>query len=215
MKILMGGATNYIRVLAMQFTGHVVWLSIEPLKSIMPSSRVPSCVPGLDYLTYVGTGPTDIPAFYGTLKKYNLICNKTNFPVTFESDPLPPQMQEEVKLFRSKCYAVQNIQNLVNWALEKNALYENPLADPNLDPKKISEIYQQQMLIGPDEADRLVKFKYDEQSVNYANIKYSQIEAELAVTNAKSVTEVSESYKNFIISLGNTRVSDQAVMQWL
>jgi hypothetical protein len=124
-------------------------------------------------------------------------------------------MQEEVKLFRSKCYAVQNIQNLVNWALEKNALYENPLADTNLDPKKISEIYQQQMSIGPDEADRLVKFKYDEQSVNYANIKYSQIEAELAVTNAKSVTEVSESYKNFIISLGNTRVSDQAVMQWL
>lgn len=215
MKILMSGTTNYIRALTMQFTGHVVWLSVEPAKSIMPSARVPSCVPGLDYLTYVGPAPADIQTFYGALKKYNLVCNKSNFPITFETEPLPIQMQEEVKLFRSKCYAVQNIQNLVNWALEKNALHENPLADPALDPKKISEIYQRQMSIGADEADRLVQFKAAEQSLNYSNIKYSQIEAELAVTDAKTVPEVLESYKNFIISLGNTRVSDQAIMQWL
>lgn len=215
MKILMGGANTYIRALAMQFTGHVVWFSMEPAKSIMPSSRVPSCVPGLDYLTYVGPTPVDIPAFFGALKKYNLVCNKSSHPVTFETDPLPPQMHDEVKLYRSKCYAVQNIQNLVNWALEKNALYEDPLADPNLDPAKLSEIYQRQMTMSAADADKLIEYKLAEYRLNYRNIKYSQIEAELAVTNAKSVPEVSESYKNFIISLGNTRVSDQAIMQWL
>lgn len=215
MKILTGGANIYIRVLAMQFTGHVVWFSMEPAKSIMPSARVPSCVPGLDYLTYVGPGPVDIPAFFGALKKYNLVCNKSNFPVTFEIEPLPPQMQDEVKLYRSKCHAVQNIQNLVNWALEKNALYEDPIADPNLDPAKLSEIYQQKMGMTAGDAEKLIEYKLAEHHLNYTNIKYSQIEAELAITNAKTVLEVSESYKNFIISLGNTRVSDQAIMQWL
>lgn len=215
MKIVLGGNNTYIRALVTQFTEHVVWLSLEPAKSVMPSTRIPSCVPGLDYVTYAGPGPMDLPGFFRTLKNYNLVCNKSNYPVSFETAELPQQLRDQIKLYRSKCYASQSIQNLVHWALEKNSLQDNPLTDPNLNPDKISEIYQKHLGLSKNDAGKLIEFNSAEQSLNYANIKYSQIEAELAVTNAKTVEEVLESYKNFIISLGNTRVSDQAIMQWL
>lgn len=211
----MKGSLAYIRVLSFQLTGHVVWLSQEPVKGIIPNSRVPMCVPGLDYVTYIGAGPGDVQPFYGALKSYKLVCNMSNSPLQFEVEPLPEEFIDRIKLYRIKCYAIQSIQNMVGWGYEKNGLYMNPIIDPDLDFDVISSLYQKHHGLTKELADKLLQFKFDEHKSGIKNIKYTQIDAELAVTNAKSVLEVSGIYKNFLLSMGMSRASDEPIMRFM
>lgn len=211
----MKGYPTYIRVLSYQLTGHVVWMSQEPVKGIVANTRVPMCVPGLDYLTYIGPGPGDVQTFYAALKNYKLVCNMTTQPTQFEIEALPVEFVDRIKLYRIKCYAMQSIQNTVSWALEKNGLYMNPIVDQDLNFDKISSIYQRQHNLTKDAADKLLQFKFEEHVTGIESIKYVQIEAELSVTNAKSVLEVSDVYKNFLISIGMPRATDDAIMRFM
>lgn len=211
----MKGQPAYIRILSFQLTGHIVWLSQEPSRSIIANSRVPMCVPGLDYLTYIGPGPGDIQTFYGALKNYKLVCNMGRYPLEFKTQPLPEEFVDRLKLYRIKCYAVQSIQNTVNWALEKNGLYMDPIMDPTLNPKRLSDIFQRQHNLSKQDADKLLKFKFDEHQTGLENIKYIQIETELAVADAKSVSEVSNIYKNFLMSMGMIRASDDNITRFV
>lgn len=209
----MTGTPTYIRVLSLQLTGHVVWMSQEPLRGMIPSSRVPLCVPGLDYVTYTGPGPESIPSFYGALKNYKLVCNMSQYPVGFELDSLPYEFTDRIKLYRVKCYAIQSIQNTVGWAMEKNGLHMNPIIDTDLDFDQLSEIHQRQHNLSKPVADKLLQFKFDEHHNGIKTLKYTQIEAELSVANAKSVLEVSGIYKNFLTSMGMVRATDESIMR--
>lgn len=211
----MKGSQSYIRVLSFQLTGHVVWLSQEPIKGIIASSRVPLCVPGLDYLTYIGNGPAELQSFYGALKNYKLVCDIGNNPLQFEIKPLPEEFIDRMKLYRVKCYAIQSIQNLVGWGYEKNGLYMNPIIDPDLNFDDISALYQKHHNLDKESADKLLEFKFAEHESGLKTIKYAQIDAELGVTNAKSVLEVSTIYKNFLLSMGMSRPSDENIMRFM
>lgn len=215
MNFEMKGQPSYIRVLSFQLTGHVVWLSQEPIKGIVSNSRVPLCVPGIDYLTYIGPGPGDVQTFYGALKNYKLVCSMSNSPLMFELENLPEEFVDRMKLYRIKCYAIQAIQNTVSWAMEKNGLYMNPIIDPDLDFDSISALYQKHHSLTKESADKLLQFKFEEHQDGIKNIKYTQIDAELAVTNAKSVSEVSNIYKNFLLSMGMSRASDETIMRFM
>ena len=209
------GAPTYIRVLSNQLTGHVVWMSQEPAKGITSGIRVPMCVPGLDYVTYVGPGPSDVQSFYSALKNYQLVCNMSTQPTQFEIEPLPAEFVDRLKLYRAKCYAMQSIQNTVTWALEKNGLFSNPIVDDTLDFDKLSGIYQRQHNLNKQSADKLLLFKIQEHTTGVENIKYVQIEAEMSVTNAGSVPEVLEIYKNFLVSVGMSRISADVIMRFV
>lgn len=215
MTLDMTGVPAYIRVLSFQLTGHVVWLSQEPVKSMVQLSRVPMCVPGLDYVTYLGRGPGDLQTFYGALKSYKLVCDMTQSPLGFESAELPYEFIDRIKLYRIKCYAVQAIQNSVGWAMEKNGLYMNPLIDSSLDFDRLSEIHGRQLNLSKTDSDKLLHFKFDEHNSGIETLKYIQIEAELAVTNATSIAQVSDIYKNFLTSVGMARASDDAIMRYV
>ena len=211
----MTGQQSYIRVLSLQLTGHVVWLSQEPIKGIIQNSRVPICVAGLDYVTYVGKGPGDLAAFYGALKNYKLVCSMSQHPVQFEIEPLPFEFTDRIKLYRIKCYAIQSIQNTVGWAMEKNGLYMNPVVEPGLDFDRLSGIHQRQHNLTKPVADKLLQFKFDEHRNGIETLKYIQIETELAVANAKSVLEVTGIFKNFLTSVGMVRASAESIMRFM
>lgn len=208
-----GGPPQYIRFLSFQLTGHIVWATVEPLVGNMSPKRVPSCCPELDYGVYSGPGP-DINQFWREFKQYNLACFVVSPPPTLALDPLPPEFAQEVKLCRAKCYASQLINNQINWALEKNGLFDNPLIDNSLGDR-LFEIYQRKQNITEDQARRLVEFKQHEHNMKLNDLKATQVEAELDIVNATTVDSVLTVFNTAMKSLAAIRMNETVLTKFL
>lgn len=213
MSLDLTGKPTYIRMLSWQLTGHVIWANIEPLTGVIPLSRIPNCATNIDYVTYSGPGPIDLQQFYRHLKNYELVCDMSSHPTQFEIIPIPLEFRDAAKLTRAKCYAFQSIQNLTNWAIEKNGLSLNPLADSSLDHSVVEEIYQRQLNVDVDSAKKLLQFKLNEYNNELQNIKYTQIEAEMAITAASTIQDVVGKYKDFLTALSMTRANENAILR--
>lgn len=209
MNLTFTGQPVHTRMLSHQLTGHVVWFSMD-LGAAHPTSKyAPMCCPDLDYVIYSGPAPTSITQFVAAVKSYQLTFFQSES--VFAMAPMALEFAEHIKLERAKCYAMQNMHNTVNWAQEKNGLIENPIADPLLDQNEIIKIIQSQYALSNDDAAKLYQFKLDEYTNIYRNIKYTQLESEMAIIDAKTVDDVVEIYIKTLTSLGRGRATGSKV----
>ncbi len=209
MNLTFTGLPVHTRMLSHQLTGHVVWFSMY-LGAGNPIPRyAPICCPDLDYVIYNGPAPTSIDQFVAAMKSYQLTFfqSKNEFGMA----PMIPEFAEHVKLERAKCYAIQHIHNAVDWVQEKNGLVENPIADVLLDQNEIIKIMQSQYALSTENAAKLYQFKLAEYINMHRNIKYAQIESEMAIIHAKTVDDVVEIYIKTLISLGRGRATGSKV----
>lgn len=215
LPLAMGASPMYIRFLSFQLTGHIVWASVEPVVSNMGPKRVPNCCPDLDYGTYAGPGPIDMNQFWREHKQYRLTASVTETPVTIGIEELPSEFVAEVKLARAQCYATQLINGSVNWALEKNGLYDNPIMDPGITVDQLAEIYQRRQAISAADARKLVEFKQSEHCSKISYLRSVQVDAELAVINARTVEDVVAVYNATMKSLAALRASETNLTRFL
>ena len=211
----MGAGPTYIRFLSFQLTGHIVWAAVEPMVSNMGPKRVPNCCPDLDYGTYAGPGPIEIKQFWQEHKQYRLTASITETPVTIGIEALPAEFVPEVKLARAQCYATQLINGSVTWALEKNGLYDNPIMDPGITVDQLAEIYQRRQSISLVDARKLVEFKHSEHRSKISHLRSIQVDAELAVINARTVDDVVAVYSATMKSLAALRVTEANLTRFL
>ena len=205
-------APVFIRMLSHQLTGHVVWYSIDNNLS-PPAKRVPVCCPDLDYVTYVGSGPKTVAGFWSLFKQYQLVYSQAD--AKFDTDPLAAEFVDHIKLERAKCYATQLVHSTAQWVAEKNGLVENPLYDPMLEPGQVANIIAAQHNISIEDASKLQVFKAQEHSIAQRNLKYTQIEAEMAIIQAPTAQNVIDVYKRTMASYGRLRATEQNLTRFL
>ena len=206
------GAPVFIRMLSHQLTGHVVWYSIDSNLS-PPARRVPACCPDLDYVAYVGPGPETIAGFWSLFKQYQLVYSQSD--AKFDTDALAAEFVDHIKLERARCYATQLVHSAAQWVAEKNGLVENPLYDPMLEPDRVVKIIAAQHNISIEDAAKLQAFKAQEHSIAQRSVKYTQIEAEMAIIQAPTTERVVEVYKSTMTSFGRLRAGEASLTRFL
>ena len=206
------GAPVFIRMLSHQLTGHVVWYSIDTNLS-PPARRVPACCPDLDYVTYVGSGPETIASFWSLFKQYQLVYSQAD--AKFDTDALAAEFVDHIKLERARCYATQLVHSAAQWVAEKNGLVENPLYDPMLEPDRVAKIIAAQHNISVQDAIKLQEFKAQEHSIALRNLRYTQIEAEMAIIQSPTAEHVVDVYKSAMVSFGRLRANEQTLTRFL
>lgn len=206
------GAPVFIRMLSHQLTGHVVWYSIDA-NLLPPARRIPACCPDLDYVTYVGPGPETIAGFWYLFKQYQLVYSQAD--ARFDTDTLAAEFVDHIRLERARCYATQLVHSTAQWVSEKNGLVENPLYDPILEPSQLAKIIAAQHNISIEDAAKLQVFKAQEHSIAQRNVKYTQIEAEMAIIQAPTLQRVIEVYKSTMTSYGRLRMGEQSLTRFL
>lgn len=204
-----------VRFLSFQLTGHLVWVSVEPQHSNMGPKRVPNCAPDADYGTYVGVLPMDINVFWREFKQYRLQSYVVSSPMTIDVAPLPAEFVDEVKLARAKCYASQLIHNQVNWNLEKNGLYDNPVMDPNFGRDDLVAVHMRHHNISQTQAEKLVQFKIEEHQTKLKGLRTAQIEAELAITDSTNVADVISIFNRAMKNMAALRSSEALLTRFL
>lgn len=210
MNLKFNGSPVHTRMLSHQLTGHVVWFSMDLGPAHPVSKYVPVCCPDLDYVIYDGPAPYSISQFVAAIKTYQLTFFQSEG--AFNISPMVPEFADHIKLERAKCYAMQNIHNVVNWAQEKNGLIGTPWAvDPLLDHNEIVKIIESHYAIPNADAAKLYQFKLDEYTILHRNIKYVQLESEMDIIDAKTVDDVVEIYIKTLTSLGRGRVNGSKV----
>jgi hypothetical protein len=80
-----------------------------------------------------------------------------------------------------------------------------------LDQNEIIKIMQSQYALSTENAAKLYQFKLAEYINMHRNIKYAQIESEMAIIHAKTVDDVVEIYIKTLISLGRGRATGSKV----
>lgn len=101
------------------------------------------------------------------------------------------------------------------WVAEKNGLVENPLYDPMIEPDRVAKIIAAQHNISVQDAIKLQEFKAQEHSIALRNLRYTQIEAEMAIIQAPTAERVVEVYKSAMVSFGRLRANEQTLTRFL
>lgn len=185
----------YTRLLIFQPTKHVVWESTEGISSHPVAKRVPTICQELDYKVFRGIRPLN---FTKDFLNYKLIKSNTDF----ETEDLPTEFVEKVKVMRAKCYAEHSINSTVNFIMEKMGLYDNPLLSDNITDSDIQDIYSKQLKIDQQQANKLLQFKRSELIVLLNSLKLRQIEAEVGLSVCDTVEEVVDVYQSCQTNLG-------------
>lgn len=206
------GKMVFIRMLSHQLTGQVVWYSIDSATAYT-SKRVPICCPDLDYVTYAGPGPSSAADFWTLFKHYELVYSQSD--AAFATGDLSGEFLDHVRLERAKCYATYLVHATSQWAAEKNGLVENPLYDPDLEPERVADIIAQQQGISVTDAHKLLNFKLQEHKIILRNLRYAQIEAEMAIVSAESVIDIIDVYKTAMTSFGRLRSDEKSLTRFL
>lgn len=179
-------ATN-IRVLSHMMTGCVVWYDVELRSTARAGKRIPVYNPELDYIVFEGLVNVDVfPKYF---KDYSLNLSYYD-PTTFNIAPLPDEYKDIVKFSRAKCYALTIFSNLVDRAMERNGVFNNPLLDPHIRDEDIVNIYQKRLNIDKISAEKLLQFNKEEYAINIRNIRNIQIDGEMAIVNATNIEQI-------------------------
>jgi hypothetical protein len=201
-----------IRMLSHQLTGQVVWYSIDSPSSLL-AKRVPICCADLDYVNYAGPGPSSLLDFWTQFKHYKLVYSQSD--AKFDTADLSAEFVDHVRLERAKCYATQLVHASAQWAAEKNGLVENPLYDAALDPNHVANIIAEHHGISKPDADKLLAFKLQEYKITLHDLRYAQIEAEMAIVSAETVSAVIDAYKIAMTSFGRLRFDEKSLTKFL
>lgn len=202
----------FIRMLSHQLTGQVVWYSIDSPAAPV-AKRVPICCADLDYMTYAGPGPSSLHEFWTRFKNYKLVYSQSD--AKFETADLSAEFVDHVRLERAKCYATHQVHASAQWAAEKNGLVENPLYDAVLDPDHVASIIAEHHGISKADADKLMAFKLQEYKITLRNLRHAQIEAELAIVSADTVSAVIDAHKIAMTSFGRLRFDEKSLTKFL
>jgi hypothetical protein len=177
-----------LRVLVSHATNHVVWVRAEPSPRQFLPRRIPNVDKNLDYMMIqLKMTPADF-MWYKEFINYRLV--KPHGLRKFEYEDLPEEYKIETQLARAKCYAMSSIIDAVSITREKQDLIYNPLTD--LDNESIISVYQRNLHLDYNSAKTLVEFKKEELGFNDQTLKLNELEAELMISNAKTVKEVKE-----------------------
>lgn len=177
-----------LRMLVSHSTNHVVWVRQDPGPRQFVPRRIPNVEKNLDYIVFQKRVTPKEFNWYKEFVNYRLV--KPHGLPTLEFEDLPEEYREETKLARAKCYAMSAVIDAVSITKERQDLIYNPLTD--LDDEAIINVYQRTLNLDYDSAKILVEFKKEELRFSEQTLKINELEAELMISNAKTVDEVRE-----------------------
>jgi len=177
-----------LRMLVSHTTNHVVWVRQDYTPRQFLPRRIPNVDKNLDYLMLqIKLAPSQF-SWYKEFINYRLVRPHGLQKIDFED--LPEEYRVETQLARAKCYAMSTIIDSISITRERQDLINNPLTD--LDDESIINVYQRNLNLDYNSAKTLVEFKKEELSFNEQTLKLNELEAELMISNAKTVSEVRE-----------------------
>jgi len=180
--------STYLRMLVFQPTGHVVWVHEESQPAQCLPRRIPNVGKELDYVIFNGTLKPALYNWYNDFKNYKLISHTDS--QTLRVIDLPDEFVNTVRLMRAKCYVMWSIINNIEIQKEKFDLVSNPIANTDIDINKLSAIFETQLGITQQDSKKLIQFKRDEILQNLEYLNLAEIRAELILSQATTVDEV-------------------------
>lgn len=177
-----------LRMLVSHSTNHVVWVRQEPGPRQYIPRRIPNVEKNLDYIVFQKRFTPKEFNWYKEFVNYRLV--KPHGLPTLEFEDLPEEYREETRLARAKCYAMSAVIDAVSITKERQDLIYNPLTD--LDNESIINVYQQTLDLDYASAKTLAEFKKEELRFSEQTLKANELEAEILISNAKTVEELNE-----------------------
>lgn len=177
-----------LRMLVSHSTNHVVWVRQEPGPRQYIPRRIPNVEKNLDYIVFQKRFTPKEFNWYKEFVNYRLV--KPHGLPTLEFEDLPEEYREETRLARAKCYAMSAVIDAVSITKERQDLIYNPLTD--LDNESIINVYQQTLDLDYASAKTLAEFKKEELRFSEQTLKANELEAEILISNAKTVEELIE-----------------------
>lgn len=197
----------YFRMLVSHTTNHVVWIKQDASPPQYVPRRIPNIGKELDHVTmHTKLAPKDF-SWYKEFKDYRLV--KPHGVRGFVLEDIPKEYQEETRLARAKCYAMESVINSVSIMREKQDLIYNPMF--GIKEEQVVPLYQTHLNLSQEDAVRLFRFKQEELNFNENYLKLTEIEAELMIKNAKTVTEVVDVFGNLankFLTVSTTEFND-------
>jgi hypothetical protein len=177
-----------LRMLVSHSTNHVVWVRQEPAPRQFVPRRIPNVEKNLDYVVFQKRLSPREFNWYKEFINYRLV--KPHGLPTLEFEDIPEEYRAETKLARAKCYAMSAVIDAVSITRERQDLIYNPLTD--LDNESIINVYQRTLNLDYASAKILAEFKKEELRFSEQTLKANELEAEILITNAKTVEELVE-----------------------
>jgi hypothetical protein len=177
-----------LRMLVSHSTNHVVWVRQDPGPRQFVPRRIPNVEKNLDYIVFQKRFTPKEFNWYKEFINYRLV--KPHGLPTLEFEDLPEEYREETRLARAKCYAMSAVIDAVSITKERQDLIYNPLTD--LDNESIINVYQRNLDLDYSSAKILADFKKEELRFSEQTLRANELEAEILITNAKTVEELVE-----------------------
>jgi hypothetical protein len=177
-----------LRMLVSHSTNHVVWVRQDPGPRQFVPRRIPNVEKNLDYIVFQKRFTPKEFNWYKEFINYRLV--KPHGLPTLEFEDLPEEYREETRLARAKCYAMSAVIDAVSITKERQDLIYNPLTD--LDNESIINVYQRNLDLDYSSAKILAEFKKEELRFSEQTLRANELEAEILITNAKTVEELVE-----------------------